>query len=748
MAYSYDVEAIREAEYPMMKGTSRPYPVPLSTAANVRLGSMYLDHGGTTIYAKSLIERFSKDMISNLYGNPHSASNPAQLSGHKVDEIREKTLHFFGADPKHFDLIFTANATASMKLVADTFRDLAASSSTSGAFWYGYHKDAHTSLVGIREFTKNHHCFTCDEEVDAWLEHGRDHGHSADMPALFAFPGQSNMTGRRLPLSWPGRLRQSLSTNHRNTWSLLDAAALATTAPLDFSDPDTAPDFTALSFYKVFGFPDLGGLIVRRQSGHILAWRKYFGGGTVDMVTVIYEATFQRKTASIHDGCEDGTVAFHSIIALGSAIDVHRQLYGPDCMKAISAHTSSLIRRLYTGLSGLRHSNGRPVCVIYNEQSRSSFSDSSSGCTVDHERSAHPRSEPKSRGCLMHAEGVLHPYSDPKTAGATIAFNMLRPDGSILPHNMVEDLANVHKIYIRAGGLCNPGGVVTHLQIEPWQMKGAWSGGFRCSGDNIPMHGKTLGVARASLGAMTNTRDIDALISFVGRKFGDYGAREPLANVVGNVRNPQGRDSRKHQNEKIEQDEARKRYVSAKTPVVSSKRIDGPDLPNYTQFADIFEGLGNTTIQQDFNQAETKSDFESRGEVEQRAILRGEAGLRRLTSQLSIKRGMYQAEKSTLADADDKHADREHSKTLAMQNAFDISQHLDSTDDLVGKADVESPPTTCTPLLKTFRSTSSRMFHLGSGSNTSSDADVSYATSTTLGEDKRRSMKFWKRRAD
>lgn len=81
------------------------------------------------------------------------------------------------------------------------------------------------------------------------------------------------MTGRRLPLIWSQRLRMSSLSSHQNTYSLLDAAALATTTQLDFSDPDFAPDFTAVSFYKIFGFPDLGGLIVRKRSGHILQVR-------------------------------------------------------------------------------------------------------------------------------------------------------------------------------------------------------------------------------------------------------------------------------------------------------------------------------------------------------------------------------------------------------------------------------------------------------------------------------------------
>jgi molybdenum cofactor sulfurtransferase len=78
-------------------------------------GKIYLDHGGTTIYAKSLSDNFANGLVFNLYGNPHSASTPAKLSGWVVDETREKVLRFFGTDPEQFDLLFKSNATASIK---------------------------------------------------------------------------------------------------------------------------------------------------------------------------------------------------------------------------------------------------------------------------------------------------------------------------------------------------------------------------------------------------------------------------------------------------------------------------------------------------------------------------------------------------------------------------------------------------------------------------------------------------------
>lgn len=105
-----------------------------------------------------------------------------------------------------------ANTTAAVKLVAESFRDLAEKSRARN-FWYGYHKDAHTSLVGVREYTHGqHYCFESDDEVEAWMNSPRESFASRPNVAalgLFAYPGQSNMSGRKLPLSWGGRVRRS-----------------------------------------------------------------------------------------------------------------------------------------------------------------------------------------------------------------------------------------------------------------------------------------------------------------------------------------------------------------------------------------------------------------------------------------------------------------------------------------------------------------------------------------------------------
>ncbi|KAF2772366.1 PLP-dependent transferase [Teratosphaeria nubilosa] len=455
---SDDVEDFRDREYPQLKG------------------KVYLDHGGATLYSKSLVEEFSADLIANLYGNPHSASSPSALAGHRVDAVRERALRFFGADPAEFDLVFVANATAAIKLVIDCFKDHAAASNTP--VWYGYHRDAHTSLVGVREATKMHRCFTSDEEVDVWINSGGLGGPRARQLGLFAYPGQSNMTGRRLPLSWPGRIRKAM--HKAATYTLLDAAALASTAPLDLSDSATAPDFVALSFYKIFGFPDIGALIVRKESAHVLEDRKYFGGGTVEMIISINDVWHAKKETSLHDRLEDGTLPFHSIFALDHAMNVHERLYGQygqHPMKFISQHTAQLGKQLYEGLSGLRHANGLPVCRIYKDENAV--------------------------------------YGDPSVQGATIAFNVQKADGTMVGFEDVEQAADDRNIYVRSGSLCNPGGVATYLNWSPAEMKAAFAAGHRCSHPIQTMLGKATGVVRVSLGAMSTSSDVQTFVRFV-----------------------------------------------------------------------------------------------------------------------------------------------------------------------------------------------------------------------------------------
>jgi len=155
--------------------------------------------------------------------------------------------------------------------------------------------------------------------VEEWIGFGGKDGPGSREVGLFAYPGQSDMTGRRLPLLWSGMIREKVG--QAETYTLLDAAALASTAPLGLSNISKSPDFVALSFYKIFALPPVGALLVRKSSAHVLSYRRYFGGGTVDMVVAVDDTWHAKKTTSVHDALEDGTLPFlSSLLSITSSI--------------------------------------------------------------------------------------------------------------------------------------------------------------------------------------------------------------------------------------------------------------------------------------------------------------------------------------------------------------------------------------------------------------------------------------------
>ncbi|KAF1837575.1 PLP-dependent transferase [Decorospora gaudefroyi] len=474
---------MRKKEYPMLKGLT------------------YLDHGGTTLAPKSLLKSFCNEMQNTLLVNPHSdVSNPS-ASAVIIEETRLEVLKMFNADPEHFDIVFTANATAAIKLVTEGF------TGNEEGFDYFYHRNSHTSLVGVRELARLSHCFASNEELEDWLTHGMD-GFSEEFgsprPTLFAYPGQSNMNGERLPLDWAGKLRFSL--RHPKTYTLLDAAAFVSTSPLDLSDHLFAPDFVALSFYKIFGFPDLGALIVRKAAGHVFDKRKYFGGGTTEMTTCIGEAWVARRQSNLHSRLEDGTQAIRSILALKCAIETHRELFGG--LGEVSKHTSWLAKALHARLTSLKHFNDAPVC--------------------------HPYQSPDST------------YGDPKTQGATIAFNICKSDSTYIGPWRVGALLRAKTIHVRTGSLCNPAGVASALDMKAEWLRRAFEGGFRCNTAADILEGKPVGVVRVTLGAMSTMNDVDALVDCLRQHFAekkgdlntDVGGQVEKIDSVGDPREP------------------------------------------------------------------------------------------------------------------------------------------------------------------------------------------------------------------
>lgn len=431
------------------------------------------------------MEDFAKELTNTLYGNPHSGSWSSQLSTMRIDDIRLRLLSFFNADPAEYDLVFVANTTAGVKLVVEAMRSL------PDGYNYAYHDACHTSIIGVREEAKQSVSLG-DDGVESWLGGNQVFEESSKPPSatLFAYSAQSHMDGKRYPLSWSKEMKDGCINPSSPLFTLLDIASYCSTSPVDLSSPEYAADFTVLSLYKIFGFPDLGALIVRRSAEHIFDRRSYFGGGTVDLVITGKEQWHARKSVFLHERLEDGSLPFHNIMALDVAMTVHKKLFGS--MERASAHTSYLTQRLFEGLQELRHGNGQPVCVMYTQS-------------------------PSSNPCLR--------------SGPVVSFNFRNSAGGWISLAEVDKLAITKKVHIRTGGLCSPGKVASALGLEPWEMKRNLSSGARCGADSEIMGGKPTGVIRASLAAMSTMSDVDAFVDFVREFFLDDEPALPISPV-------------------------------------------------------------------------------------------------------------------------------------------------------------------------------------------------------------------------
>lgn len=400
-------------------------------------------------------------LTSNVYGNPHSRSHSSERTTNFVDKARNQVLELFNTTNEEYEVVFTQNTTAAVKLVAEGL------SSCYGHNWnYVYSEDSHTSLIGLRELAHDHRVFS-----DATYVNTLKDLKITSTPLLVSWPAQSNFSGARfLEKDWHSQAKEQGD----QVYTLLDVASLVTTHIPDLSNASSnhlAADFLCMSFYKMFGFPDLGALLIKKGSpaSSIFERRKYFGGGTVESLTV--NQTFAPRKSSLPERLEDGTIPFHSIIALSIAIDTHKSLY--TSFSKISQHVSALANYTYHQLKDLKFSNGQHLCKLYTNGD----------------------------------------YLDSEKQGPIVTFNLRDYDGSWIGYSSFEEMAFIEKINIRTGTMCNTGGSSREVGYTEEDIILNHHLGHVCGDDMDVVHGKPTGAIRVSLGAMSTVEDVEALIA-------------------------------------------------------------------------------------------------------------------------------------------------------------------------------------------------------------------------------------------
>jgi len=324
--------------------------------------------------------------------------------------------------------------------------------------------DNHNSVNGIREFDRVRGARTRyvpmtppDLRVDEAVlrRHLDDAGPGHHN--LFAYPAQSNFSGVQHPLEW-------IEEAHTRGWDvLLDAAAFVPTNRLDLSR--WRPDFVALSFYKMFGYPTGVGALLARRAALAKLHRPWFAGGTIAVASVQADRHVLAGGAA---GFEDGTPDFANIPALEAGLDLIESV-GYDL---IHERLRSLTGWLIGELLELRHGNGRPLVRLYG---------------------------PK--------------QTDRR--GATLALNLVDASGAAVDHREVERRAAERRISVRTGCFCNPGAGELALGLSRPEIEGCLAeAGTSMTYDDFRrcIDPKAAGAVRVSLGLVSDFADVLAFV--------------------------------------------------------------------------------------------------------------------------------------------------------------------------------------------------------------------------------------------
>lgn len=439
--------ALRAREFPQLDAT----------------GLAYLDYTGSALPAVRQLRAHAELLRYAVFGNPHAEHGPSARSTRALDTARSLLLAHLDADDAEYDVAFTANTTAAVKLVAESYPFSANGVCALSA-------DNHNSLNGLREYARRAGApvryLPIDDELrlanaaTALGELGGPRG-----ARLFGFPAQSNFSGVRHPLELIGAAQRA------GFDVLLDAAAYLPTSSLSLRT--WRPEFVALSFYKLFGWPTgLGALVARRDALARLR-RPWFSGGTVEYVSIQNDRHSLLPDARRF---EDGTPHF-----LGaSAVPAGFALFDEVGMSRLSAHVARLTMTLLQGLLALRHEDGAPMARVY-------------GPTCGRDR------------------------------GGTVAFNVLGKGGRVVPYWSVAERAHDRGVAVRGGCFCNPGAAEAAFGFEA-------EAAARCLADAsadgdfsvqrfagcMGRDGRTaVGAIRASLGMASNLADVERVVGLV-----------------------------------------------------------------------------------------------------------------------------------------------------------------------------------------------------------------------------------------
>jgi molybdenum cofactor sulfurtransferase len=425
-------------------------------------GQVYLDYTGGGLHAASQIDAHAELLRATVLGNPHSNNPTSAAATELVERTRRRVCEFFNAPPEEYTCIFTANASAALRLVGESYPFARGGT-------YALTCDNHNSVNGIREFARRNGAAIAylpvvapELRLDRTIASRVLATADRSAPNLLAFPAQSNFSGVQHPLDL-------VEEAHASGWDVLvDAAAFVPTSPLDVAS--VRPDFVTLSFYKMMGFPTGVGCLLARRSRLAVLKRPWFAGGTITIASVQGDGHYLHPDEA---GFEDGTVDYLNLPAVSTGLD-HLERVG---RAATHDSVGALTAWLLEALTGLRHANGNALVAI------------------------------------------LGP-TDSTDRGGTISFQVHDRDGRPVDDRRIEELANEAGISLRTGCFCNPGaGEIAHglgaSDMRKWFARRRPMSFLELRDSLMREHDILVGAVRISLGLASTFGDVYRFMCFL-----------------------------------------------------------------------------------------------------------------------------------------------------------------------------------------------------------------------------------------
>ena len=399
------------------------------------------------------LEELTREGISN----PHSQGQISRTV-HDMEELRYVLAELCKTSLVDYEICFTQNTTQAIQQWGNLMP------------WgenthFHYLVDNHNSILGIRALAlQRGSSVSCESGYPS----------KTDKPnKVFAFPMQSNFSGKKYPLDWIEK--------YQNEGGLVFLDAAAATAP-DLST--FRPDFVGLSLLKLTGSHG-GALFVRRDRIDLLSDPLPAGGNVLFSCS---RSGVYKLLPKLHQRIEAGTQSYIDLSLALEGLRV-RRLFGTE--DEIKARLERIGQRFLHEMQSLKHSNGRELVSF-----------------------APPHEE---------------------NFGATFSFNLFDPNGRLIGHHDVQYCFSIMDVVCRFGGHCNPGSGFPALgwsenDIEKIAEENEKAG--RCISNLCELQGRPVGTIRVSFGAASDETDVDRIISIIKHHFIDNGPCPPVGEVT------------------------------------------------------------------------------------------------------------------------------------------------------------------------------------------------------------------------